>query len=109
MKSKENPNDKNSYTYMTLIDFFQFLCYNKYTIKFLSIYRKKEMTTMLKGQSVGENYIKQKILSGDYTLNFKDAFQRFGSNFIEVSPIPKRVIALMEVPVASCFVAKPQA
>lgn len=43
---------------------------------------------MVAGKRLQENTIRQQIFYGLYTTNLPDAFRRFGTDFVEVYPIP---------------------
>ncbi len=43
---------------------------------------------MVAGKRLQEHTVRQQVLDGLYSTNLPDAFRRFGTDFVEVYPIP---------------------
>lgn len=43
---------------------------------------------MVAGKRLQEHTVRQQVLDGLYSTNLPDAFRRFGTDFVEIYPIP---------------------
>lgn len=70
---------------------------------------------MVCGMSLSESFVRRRIEEGNFAMDLKTAFWKFGTDFVPVSPIPDGVdlrILLQQAPGARlpeniCYVLKP--
>ena len=61
---------------------------------------------MVKGQSVSTKYIKLSVETKNFTQSRMEAYRKFGTNYVEISPIPNSVL-IGEESSKSIFVKTP--
>lgn len=61
---------------------------------------------MIKGQSISVTYVKSSVENKNFTKSRMEAYRKFGTNYVEISPIPNSVF-IGEESSKSIFVKTP--